>query len=247
MRKKLALLVGVCAAVAATTTAVAATTGSADHAPGKPKVVVADAENLLPSATAADWVTYGDHLVVVTLTGEQAEPATAEEIAAGEGFIPRDVSVHVDKVLWSRPDAPAAPATMDWSLDGWTFHGDARTPLRLDGEPGMAVGDTYVVPVTYLSQTATVGAAGWSPLSPDSILPYADSTLGSGAAVIGYSGPASDPSHETAVRDAVWGQSVSDLVATLNATAPDAAATPYMNQPPDVRYQKASASDATTG
>lgn len=242
MKKKLALLVGVCAAVVAATTAIAATTGSPD-APRKPKLVVADGDDLLPSGTATDWVTYSDHLVQVTLTGERALEPSEEEKAAGEGFVPRVVSVHVDNVLWSRSGAPAAPATMDWDLDGWTFHGDTRTPLRLDGEPSMAVGDTYVVPITYLSLTDTVSAAGWSPLSAESILPYADGTLGAGATVVGYSGPASDPSHATEVRDAAWGQPASDLVATLNATAPAAAAAPYMNQPPDVRYQNASLSD----
>lgn len=246
MKKKLALLVGVCAAVAAATTAVAATTGSSD-APKRPKIVVADGDNLLPSATATDWVTYSDHLVQITLTGERALEPSDEEKAAGEGFIPRVVTAHVDKVLWSRSGAPAAPATMDMDLDGWTFHGDAKTPLRLDGEPLMAVGDTYVVPITYLSQTDTVSAAGWSPLSADSILPYAGGTLGAGPTVVGYSGPASDPSRATAVRDNAWGQSASDLVATLKATAPDAAASPYMNQPPDVRFHKVAASDATTG
>jgi len=241
-----------CVVVAATAVAVndiGAGTGTSagSSAPAKPKVIVADGDNLLPSGTATDWVTYGDHLAVITVTGERALAAPAEEQAAGEGFISRVVSVHVDKLLWSRPGAPAAPTVMDWDLDGWTCQGDVKTPLRLDGEPLLPVGNTYVVPITYLSVTATVSAAGWSPLSVDSILPYGNETLGTGDTITGgYSGPASDPTRETAVRDDTWGEPASALVAELNATAPDPAAAAYMSQPPDVRYQSSRPTDDPT-
>ncbi|CAG7644990.1 hypothetical protein [Actinacidiphila bryophytorum] len=235
---------GTCAALTAGTLAVAATGSSK---PPAPKVVVADGDDLLPSATATDWVTYSDHLAVVTVTAEHALPASAEEVAAGEGFIPRVITAHVDKILWSRPDAPAAPTTMDWDLDGWTFHGDVQTPVRLDGEPSMAVGEQYVVPITYLSPTLTVNEAGWEPLSTEALLPDANDTLGAGAQVIGYDGPASDPTHESAVKDDAWGGTPEELAATLAATAPDPAAAPYMQLPPDVRFASVNNSDHTTG
>ncbi|WP_225844747.1 hypothetical protein [Streptomyces sp. HPF1205] len=236
--------VGACAALTAGTVAVA-NNGSA--APPRPKVVVADADALLPSDTATDWVTYSDHLAVVTITSERALPPSAEETAAGEGFIPRVVTAHVDQVLWSRPGAPTAPTTMDWDLDGWTFHGDERTPLRVDGEPSMAVGERYVVPITYLSPTTTVDEAGWEPLSSDSLLPDADNTVGAGAKVYGYSGPQSDPAHTTDVKDDAWGGTPEELAATLAATPPDPNAAAYMDLPPDVRLSRANGTNHTTG
>jgi hypothetical protein len=169
--------VGGCLVVALTAIAVTHAMAPPPH-PARPSVIRADADALLPSTTATDWVTYGDHLVEATVTSEQALPASDEEIAASEGFIPRVIAIHIDKVLWSRTGAPAAPADFDTQLDGWDFHGDERTPVRLEGEPMMAVGDTVVMPITHLDQTATVDTAGWAPLSADSILPYDGSVLG---------------------------------------------------------------------
>jgi hypothetical protein len=159
--------------------------GGGPAKPPRPSVIRADADNLLPSDSAADWATYGDHLVEATVTSETALPASDEEQQAGEGFIPREIDLRIDKVLWSRTGAPAAPASFDTQIDGWQFHGDTRTPIRIDGEPDMAVGDQVVLPITYLSQDDVVENAGWSPLSADSILDYDGSTLGhvSGAPV----------------------------------------------------------------
>ncbi|MFK0167850.1 hypothetical protein ACIQU5_03505 [Streptomyces sp. NPDC090306] len=243
MKARIALVaLGVLAAFGVTSVAVQAQQGGA---PERPKVIIADSEDLLPGADATDWVTYADHLAIVTVTGQQELAATPDEIAAGEGFVPRSVSVKVDKVLWSRSGAAAAPASMTWDIDGWMFHGTDRTPIRLDGEPSLNVGERYVVPITYLSVTDAVDEAGWEPLNASEIFPDSNGTIGSGATVYGYDGPADDGT--TDLRDQVWGQPESALVGILGSTAVDPAASGYMGLPPDQRYRTAKSSDATTG
>jgi hypothetical protein len=211
--------------------------------------------------------------VEATVTSEQALPASDEEIAAGEGFIPRVLGIHIDKVLWSRTGAPAAPTDFDTQLDGWDFHGDDRTPIRLEGEPAMAVGDTVVMPITYLSRTAVVNTAGWAPLSADSILPYDGSVLGgtgtdpgasasaspsagptsSGVAPHGTADdPAASPTDDptdggtppVTLADQVSGASLTTLVDDLKAATPNPAASPTSSLPPDERFAAANAAEA---
>jgi hypothetical protein len=208
--------------------------GSPDTAPAAPKLIVAHADQLLPSETATDWVTYSDHLVVATMTGERKLAASAEEQRAGEGFIPRVVTLRVDEVLWSRPGARTAPKTVDMDLDGWRFKGDKLTPVRLEGEPMLTAGSQYVLPLTYLDVTKTVTVAGWSALSMNSILPYKDGVIGKGDIVAGYAGP-TEPS--TAVRDSAWQKPLTSLVSTLRSAQPDPNAAEAMTLPPDQRYQ----------
>jgi len=197
-------------------------------------VIVAEGDNLLPSDTATDWVTYGDHLVMATVVAEKALEPTQEELEVGEGFIPRVVTFEIQKALWSREGVRAAPAEISLDLDGWTFQGDKRTPLRLRGEPMVDVGKTYLLPITYLSRSRLVGVAGWSNLSPDSILPYEGGVIGKGDTIGGYSG---DSEGMTDLRDAVWGKSAASLVTRLNSTKPDPAAAEYADSPPDVRFR----------
>src|SRR4051812_23307467 len=144
---------------------------STTHPPA-PKLIIAQSDQLLPSESLADWRSFADHLALVTITSERKLPPTAEEIAADEGYIPRVVALRIDSILWSRPHAPAAPAEFQIDLDGWSFHGTTLTPLRLEGEPMMTVGKQYVMPIVRLVPSERVQIAGWSPLSPDSIIPY---------------------------------------------------------------------------
>jgi hypothetical protein len=244
-RKLITAAAGLCAALAAATVAVSTT--SSAPTPHRPSLIVADGEDLLPSNTATDWVTYSDHLVQVTITAERELTPTADEAAAGEGYLPREVDVNVDQVLWSRSGATVAPATMKWDLDGWAFHGTNKTPIRLNGEPSMNVGETYVVPITHLSQTDVVSAAGWAPLSTNAILPYSNGTIGQGATVVGYTGPESDASGETTAKDDAWGGSANGLVSTMSSTSPNPLAAGYMALPPDERFRHVMSSNATTG
>lgn len=148
-----------------------------DSKPAAPAVIIADTDQLLPSATLTDWRSFSDHLVMVRVLGEQKLEPSAEEIAAGEGYIPRAITLSVESVLWSRDGAPAAPVEFTTDLDGWSFKGDELTPIRLEGEPMMSVGKDYVMPIVYLAQSDKVITPGWSPLAPDAISPYESGVL----------------------------------------------------------------------
>ena len=170
MHAKRILLITAVLATAAATTVTSLALSRPAH-PKAPSLIVAQSDQLLPSQSLTDVVTYSDHVVIATVVNETELPMTAEEIAAGEGMAARAITLRIDTVLWSRPDGPAAPADFQTDLDGWSVQEGNETPLRLEGEPMMVVGKHYVLPIVYLSTTAKVPVAGWSVLSPDSIFP----------------------------------------------------------------------------
>jgi hypothetical protein len=201
--------------------------------PQAPRLIIAKSDQLLPSESLTDWDSFADHLAVVTLTSERKLPPTPEEIAAGEGYIPRVITLRIDSVLWSRDQAPAAPAAFEIDLDGWSFQGATLTPIRLEGEPMMNVGSQYVMPIVYLQQSKVVQVPGWSPLAPDSIIPYQSDVLGRGDVVPGNKTTAGTP------RAQFDGKSAGDLGAALENTAPYPAAAGSMSLPPDERARLA--------
>lgn len=210
--------------------------GSGGSSGARQQVIVAAGDELLPSATAQDWVTYGDLLVRLRVTGASELPPTEEEVAAGEGFIPRGVVLDVEQVLWRRPSFDmATPRTLHWSVDGWRFHGESRTPIRLQGEPTLAPGHTYVAMITHLSVTDRVRQPGWIPLSVTSILPDQDNVLGKGDRLAGVKSDTSEGL--TTMQRSVWRQPVSTLLTILRAERPDPSAAQWMAAPPDIRYR----------
>jgi hypothetical protein len=196
--------------------------------PRAPRLIIAQSDQLLPSESLVDWRSFSDHLALVTVTGERRLRPTAEELAANEGYIPRVITFRIDSVLWSRPQAPAAPDAFDIDLDGWSFHGSTLTPLRLEGEPMMTVGSQYVMPIVHLEQDATVLVPGWSPLAPDAIIPYQAGVLGRGDVVPG--GPAAGTP-----RAQFDGRPAGALGNALEHTAPYPALAGSMGLPPDER------------
>jgi hypothetical protein len=216
-------------AVAASLALNALLSSSGPSHPRAPKLIIAQSDQLLPSTTLTDWSSFADHLAVVTVAGERKLAPSADEIAAGEGYIPRAITLRIDSVLWSRPGAPQAPKAFETDLDGWSFKGSAETPLRLEGEPLMAVGRQYVVPLVYLRPSKTVQVPGWSPLAPDSIIPYAGGVLGQGDSLSAKQTEAGTP------RAQFTGRSAGELSAALARTAPYPAAAGAMSLPPDER------------
>lgn len=110
-----------------------------------PRILMADGDDRLPSITATDWVTYADHVVVVTAASERRLPISPTEAQRGEGLIGRTVTM---KVLWSRKDA-ANPAPTSWTYNaaGFAFaKGDpAAVPMALHDRPRMEVGHQYIL------------------------------------------------------------------------------------------------------
>ena len=110
-----------------------------------PRILMADGDDRLPSITATDWVTYADHVVVVTAASERRLPISPTDAQRGEGLIGRTVTM---KVLWSRKDA-ANPAPTSWTYNaaGFAFaKGDpAAVPMALHDRPRMEVGHQYIL------------------------------------------------------------------------------------------------------
>jgi hypothetical protein len=153
-----------------------------------PQVLLADGDDRLPSGTAADWVTYADHVVVVSVTGEQALQPTRTELDRGEGLIGRKVALTVDKVLWSRKDAARpAPRAWEYNAAGWAFNDgkpEQRTPVALHDRPRLEKGHKYVIALAWdgprCSPGEAVEAGRWMGLGEGSELPFDGGVIGQG-------------------------------------------------------------------
>lgn len=213
--------------------------GAPDHASPTPVAATSSATpltaeglNLLPSETLRDWVTYGDHVVVAKLTSTRDLDTSDEEKKAGEGYIPRQVSFDVRRVVWSREGAPDAPDRVALGLDGSVFDATSTAPLRMEGQPALdKVGTEYVMVLTKLRASAYTSVPGWVALSPDSIVPISPSdpttvTAGAGQRV-------------SSAVSAVQGRTVDRVASLLAHTEADPFAVPYMAEPPDERAQLA--------
>jgi hypothetical protein len=239
MRKRKLVVGGMGVALAAVTAILVQHSSSGDPS-ASPSVVVADADTSIPTATMQDMATYADHLVAATVTAEDALPASDEEIKAGEGYIPRVLTFRIDKVLWSRAGAAAAPSSFQNDLDGWQFEGENKTPIRFAGEPMIEVGKTYVLPITKFTLTADMKGDGWGVFSADAITPYTDGQLGTGDTII-------SAESNIATREGLVGDPSAALVSALASTAPDPDAKDFMTLPPEARYQKAAAVHEAAG
>lgn len=190
-----------------------------------PSVVVADADELLPSESPVDWIIYADHVVRAHVVAIEKGRTSEEELKAGEGFIPRTVSLHIDETLWSRAKARPVPSNLDLGFDGWTFKGDDEYPLRMHGEPMLKAGSSYVLPIVYLEVGRLIDIPGWSNLSAATIIPMQEGVLGKGDTLAG--GLDARPS---IVVD-VWDKSPLDLVALLESKEVPDYARPFMDLP----------------
>ncbi|MFI8190691.1 hypothetical protein ACIF8T_18075 [Streptomyces sp. NPDC085946] len=137
-------------------------------------VILADSKDAIPSITATDWVSYGDQVAVVHVAAENEIAADSEELAAGEGYLSRTVTLQVKDRVWSRAGTPALPDNLSVIADGWSFKGDTKTRVGSHEAPRLEVGHDYVVALAHFSD------GEWSPLGTSGILPYDDSQVGQG-------------------------------------------------------------------
>jgi hypothetical protein len=146
-------------------------------------------EDRLPSRTATSWVTYADHVLVITVTGEREKVPPAPATGRQEiGTVGRSVNVRVDRVLWSRPGATKRPPrAFTWEADGWEFRsGDVsnRRESAIAGLPRLEVGHTYIhalawePPMCSTEDGRSPGA--WFRPGSGSVLPYDQGTIGRG-------------------------------------------------------------------
>ncbi|MFC8824877.1 hypothetical protein ACFT9I_05895 [Streptomyces sp. NPDC057137] len=197
--------------------------------------VAVEAEDNLPSWTAGEWVTYADHVVVVTATSQSEIAPQAHEIERGEGIVGRNVMLKIDKVLWSRADAAKpAPATWNSSALGWHFTesnlADRREMVVAD-RPRMEVGHTYILAMEWDEARCSEGdetvPAQWRGLGAGSELPYDGGVIGNGEqagrtqSVSRAKAPrAQGIEAEAVVEEVLAGQPESALVSALKAAKP---------------------------
>lgn len=154
---------------------------------GAEAITVGHGADRLPSTTASDWVTYADHVLVVSPVKEAEIAPSATELERGEGLINRHLTLDVKDVLWSRPNAPeAAPRSLDWQAVGWQFrNGDTadRVTMAVDDAPRLELGHTYVLAVVWdAGECGTNGKArgDWSGLGAGSVVPFDAGVIGNG-------------------------------------------------------------------
>lgn len=197
--------------------------------------VFGDGKDRYRSSTAADWVSYADHVVVATAVSDKEVPPTQSEIDRGEGLIGRSVEMRVDHVLWSREGAGhPAPQTYSRQSTGWVFDGEPanRHEYALHERPRIEPGHSYVIALRWEPARCSEGdapvAAGWVGLGSGSTLPFDEGTLGKGE-FEGTERPAPSLStvarattgDDTPVADLLAGQGadqIEDLLATTSPT-----------------------------
>lgn len=184
------------------------------------KAVVADGLDLLPHSTLEDWVTYSDAVVVVNVNRETEIAPSVDEIKAGEGMIMRTVQVEVSDTVWSRDEAPSAPATFEFVTYGWVFKGDKRTVIGEAGGARIEVGRSYLVPLVRFE------TGEWAPISSQEVLVWNDGV-----------GVLENPATASAAVKAVADHPKSELADLLGSTKPDPVAAPYGDLSAQDRYQ----------
>lgn len=144
------------------------------------------AEDVRPSQTISDWVTYADYVAVVTVQTDKLREPTKAEVQRGEGDMLRDLTLSIDTVLWTNPvGTTKLPATIDWEAIGSAFSdgGKVTTQLAIRNAPRMELGHTYVLALYRHAQVCSEGderEAFWDGLGGEGILPYDEQSIGEG-------------------------------------------------------------------
>lgn len=196
-------------------------------------VVVSNGADRRPSRTAQDWVTYADHVVAVTAVADKPLKQSQEAIDIGEGLILREVTLRVNDVVWSRPDASKpAPSSFTWIADGWQFtNGDTdnRTPMVDLDEPRIESGHSYLMAIDWQPAMCTPGdhiPAQWRGLGDDSTIPFDGQVIGNGEMEGRVQTPdearsRTDPdSPNYSLEDRMIGKTAADLSRALNDAKP---------------------------
>lgn len=191
------------------------------------------ADDRYPSQTATDWVTYSDHVISYTVLSEKALPMSEEEQLAGEGFTPRELTVRVNGIIWSKPGSsikpPAIGSTMVRHAGGWTVHEGERTPWVDPDRPSLEPDHSYIEAVQWLTDgpDGTQLSPSWVGLGEGSKLPFDNSVIGKGE----NEGEIVSPTQFRAMEDEpgpatleeqMAGKGASDLADALKAAEPAA-------------------------
>ncbi|WP_137994141.1 hypothetical protein [Streptomyces vilmorinianum] len=218
-------------------------------------VLLAEASDHLPSETATDWVTYADHVVVVSAVSERRVPASRAEVERGEGVIGRQVTLKIDKVLWSRAGAPkAAPKTWDYNATGWQFTDgkvDAPRKMALHERPRVEPGHTYIMAMVWEEARCSPGdtpePARWRGLGAGSEIPYDAGIIGNGEFEGGTQKVAKAQKAPAPVSPLGLDATAAVLEERLDGQAADVLAAELKSAKPGVKRQFAAAAGTTCG
>jgi hypothetical protein len=185
--------------------------------------VAASGGGRFPIDSLRDWVSYTDHVAVYAVVDESEIPATKEESERGEGLVGRDVTLKIERVIWSAKDAPPLPDELHMTAVGWVLHDGRRREMQYEEGPRVAVGERYVAPLVRVEDDPQ--HPEWWPLGVGAQMPLADHEI-SGAG-----------SWHSSLRDQLSGRSIDDLRASLARQEPDALAAKYQNLRPSERIK----------
>lgn len=149
-----------------------ATTIACAETEGEQKLASGQAQELLPSRTLEDWVSYGDAVVVIDVLNEAELPRDASIEQTGEGYIARAVEFRIASTLWSSNRIALPEGVFTSSVSGWFVHDNALTPATFNDAPRFEVGQRYVVSfVDFGNEWAPQGSGAILRLEGDKVLP----------------------------------------------------------------------------
>jgi hypothetical protein len=185
--------------------------------------VAGDGAARFPSESLRDWVSYADYVAAYTVVAEREIPPTPEDAARGEGLVGRDVTLRVDKIVWSAAKVPALPEVIHMTALGWALVDGERRPLVDPDAPRVAVGERYVAPLVRVE--ADPQHPEWWPLGLGAQLPVIDGRIGNTG---GW---------RSALKSALAATTLDALARDIKATAPDPLVARYANLRPSERVK----------
>ncbi|MET8346211.1 hypothetical protein [Streptomyces microflavus] len=206
--------------------------GDTDDGGAPESILVAHGKDRRPSLTAEDWVTYADHVVVATAVAERETPPAQIEIDRGEGLTGREVTLRIDRVVWSREGA-VEPAPTEWKRAsvGWQFsEGDTanRTKMAMEDQPRVEAGHRYILALDWEEATCSPGdepePAQWRTLGEGAVVPFDDQIIGRGEMEGRLQEPArakaASAGPDTRLEDELAGRGIEELSTALKAARP---------------------------
>lgn len=201
---------------------------------------VVSASSVVPLDTTVDWVTYGDHLVVMTVVGEKRTELTEVEKQRGEGTVEREITVRLESPLWTRPTLRKSlelPSTFSTGGGFWIVKNGEESRVQIEDRPWLEVGQKFLALVAYIDPEFHA--------NPDKPVAEANPAWGplvylafDGANRI-ESAPTSRYAEVSEARRAVAGLTSVEVASLLKVTPADPRAREYMSDDPALRYQKA--------
>jgi hypothetical protein len=137
----------------------------------KRDVVIGDSQEIFPSDSLRDWKSYADHVAVYKVVDEAALPVSSEDQERGEGMVGREITITVNRLLWSAAGAPELPSSLRIRAPGWVLHDGQRTPLMIRGGRRPEVGQQFLGPLVEIDDA---GSSTWGFLTSGSSVPLED-------------------------------------------------------------------------